>query len=68
MESGNLDQELSPAFLVLVAVLVLAGLLFFELLGDQFLLSSDREAGKVVCLCCDLWPMKYLRFLKKKHA
>jgi hypothetical protein len=64
-ETENLSEILA---VICAAFGVLLFILFVEIFDGKFLLScQNNERGTMVqCLCCDLWPLKYIRFLKRR--
>lgn len=65
------NEEISIYFIIFSCVFLLFGIFLFEILNNNFILnertsSNNKLENKVYCLCCDIWPIKYFHYLRKR--
>lgn len=64
-EEQEEQEEISSSLLIIGGIIILLLVLLFEIFNDQFFFCKDEKGKKLNCLCCDVWPVKYLRYFKK---
>ena len=62
----NEEEEIPTFLLIFGAISLLLGILIYEIFQNQFHFNREKKDGRVFCLCCDVWPMSYIRYLKEK--